>query len=105
MRIEILYVEGCPHLDLARERLCCALQALGSEDAVTEIPVTDAAAASRLGFLGSPSIRIDGVDIEPTSRRGKTFGLSCRTYAEDGLPQGAPSLQLIERALREVKDG
>ena len=105
MRIELLYVQGCPNLDLARERLWGALRELGSKDAVTETLVIDAAAASRLGFLGSPSIRIDGVDIEPTSRRGRAFGLACRTYGEDGPPQGAPSQELIEKALREGKDG
>jgi hypothetical protein len=105
MRIELLYVEGCPNLELARERLWRALRELGSKDAVTEILVTDAAAASRLGFLGSPSIRIDGVDIEPTSRPRRAFGLACRTYGEDGQPQGAPSQKLIEKALGEGKDG
>lgn len=105
MKIELLYVEGCPNLDLARERLWSALQELGSKDAVTEILVIDSAAASRLRFLGSPSIRIDGMDVESTSRGGRGFGLACRRYGEDGRTEGAPSQELIERALRGGRDG
>ncbi|MGH9366490.1 MAG: hypothetical protein ACRD3M_02300 [Thermoanaerobaculia bacterium] len=50
------------------------------------------------------SIRIDGVDVEPSARTSEQFGLTCRTYREGRRLQGAPSQELIERALREERN-
>jgi mercuric ion transport protein len=69
---------------------------------VVEVNVPDDATARSLGFLGSPSVRIDGIDIDPPARASKQFRLMCRTYSDAGKQVGIPPLDLIRRALREA---
>jgi len=94
LRIEVLVFEGCPHaaqaLELAR-RVADRL-APGASIARVEVDTSDKAAAS--GFLGSPSIRVDGVDVE--GKHTSHGALCCRTY-EDGA--GVPPEWLVEAAV------
>jgi hypothetical protein len=99
MRIELLYVRGCPHHD---ETLALVKRVVEEERIVAgieEIEVADAAQAKALGFLGSPSVRIDGWDIEPGARERGDFGLSCRVYANGAGFSGIPPRELIRGAL------
>ncbi len=76
MRIEILYSEGCGHsgstLALVRE----VLDELGCEAEIRELRVADPAEAERLRFLGSPTVRVDGVDVEPDATSRIAFGVA-----------------------------
>lgn len=65
MKVEILYFAGCPHREATLERTLQVLSALGVEAQVSELEVRDGADAARLRFPGSPTVRIDGADIEP----------------------------------------
>ncbi|MEO7144953.1 MAG: hypothetical protein ABI165_15760, partial [Bryobacteraceae bacterium] len=56
--------------------------------------------AVHIGFLGSPTVRIDGVDIERSARQRTSFGMMCRTYDGSG---GVPSEELIRRAITEAE--
>jgi hypothetical protein len=48
-------------------------------------------------FLGSPTVRINGEDIDPAARTRTAFGLMCRTYlGADGLSVGVPSVEMLE---------
>jgi arsenate reductase len=92
--IEVLVFEGCPHaepaLALARqvaERLC-------PEAAVRVVVVESEEAASRLQFFGSPTILVDGDDVE--GRAGPSARLECRTY-EGGA--GVPPEWMVEAAV------
>jgi len=99
MRIELLYVSGCPHHD---ETLALVKRVVEEERIVAgieEIEVADAAQAKALGFLGSPSVRIDGRDIEPGARERGDFGLSCRVHADGARYSGIPPRELIRAAL------
>jgi len=102
MKIEILYLEGCPNHRRAVERVKEALQEEGLTAEVVEVNVPDEAIARSLAFLGSPTIRVNGLDVEPSARASKEFGMMCRTYTEDGTREGLPSRQLIRTALREA---
>lgn len=86
-KIEILYFEGCPNhkpaVDLARE----VVRNLGLDAEIREVEVMGPEDAAKLRFLGSPSIRIDGVDVEPSARSRTDFGFACRTYDGEGLPR------------------
>ncbi|HUY59394.1 MAG TPA: hypothetical protein VMV16_06760 [Solirubrobacteraceae bacterium] len=58
----------------------------------------DAAVTER--FLGSPTVRVDGVDVEPAAAERDDFGLKCRLYrTEQGL-QGTPPDALVLGAVR-----
>ncbi|MCL6546936.1 MAG: DUF2703 domain-containing protein [Bryobacteraceae bacterium] len=102
MRIEVLFFDGCPNHRLALERVNSALAQEGVEAEVIEVRVPDEAAARELGFLGSPTVRINGQDVEPAARGLKQFGMCCRTYFEGGRRSGAPSQEMIRAALREA---
>ena len=95
--IEILYFDGCPNhqptLELTRE----VVAELGLEADIHEVLVETPEAATERRFLGSPSIRVNGRDIEPEARGQTDFALSCRMYGESGVPPR----ELLVAALEE----
>jgi hypothetical protein len=103
MKIEILYFIGCPNHPPAVGRVLEALQQEGVSVELVEVEVPDAATALVTGFLGSPTIRIDGRDVEPAARSAQAFGLTCRTYIDDGYLAGAPPIEWIRAAIREAR--
>jgi len=105
MKVEVFYFDGCPNHGPTLERVKEALQQEGLAAEVVEINVPDDATARSLGFLGSPTVRIGGLDIEPSARWSRDFGLMCRTYADGGRRVGAPPLDLIRMAVREAAGG
>jgi hypothetical protein len=103
MKIEVLYIEGCPYHRLAVDEIADELRAHKINASVEELEVTDSTMAEELRFLGSPSIRIDGLDIEPEARKVQSFGFGCRTYSDSaGRRSGLPAIGLIRQALLEA---
>ena len=84
--IEVLFFEGCPNheptLALARE----VVGALGLDVEIREVEIHDEKDALRHQFLGSPSVRVDGVDIEPGAAERTEYAFACRVYGESGVP-------------------
>jgi copper chaperone CopZ len=68
---------------------------LGVNASIEEVEVRDADDAEGLRFLGSPTVVVNGVDIEPDARYRTDFGFCCRTY--NG--KGTPPRKLLEDAL------
>jgi Domain of unknown function (DUF2703) len=101
MKIELLYFEGCPNHVPAVRMLRETLDSLGREDQIHQVEVRTQADAEAIRFVGSPSIRINGFDIEPWAQTAKSFGLSCRTYVNGSRHGGVPSRELIRRAIME----
>ena len=102
MKIEIFYFAGCPNHPPAVGRVLEALQQEGVSAELLQVEVKDAATACVMGFLGSPTIRIDGRDVEPAARSAQPFGLTCRTYFDDGYRAGVPPIEWIRAAVREA---
>ncbi len=103
MKVEILYFPGCPNHEPAVD---CVRRVLAQENAqaeMVEVEVNDADTAQRIGFLGSPTIRVDGQDVEPAARSERSFGMSCRTYLTGGRRVGVPPPEWIQAAVREAK--
>jgi len=101
LRITILSFDGCPHRELALERTRAAIAAEDAIATVAEEFVEDAAAAYVSRFLGSPSVRVEGIDVERSARASDRFGFMCRTYRTEHDTEGAPSIDMIRAALRE----
>ncbi len=99
MQVNVLYFDDCPNWKVARQRLHEALGAAGLADEVqvTYQTVETPEEAERVGFRGSPTILVDGRD--PWADRGATGGLSCRIYATEDGPDGAPSVAQLTAAL------
>lgn len=84
------------------ERVREVLREEGVEAEVMEVNVSDPATAQAVGFLGSPSIRFNGFDIEHSARLSQEYRMVCRTYAEGQRRAGFPSKDLIRAAVREI---
>ena len=99
MRIELYYFSGCP----GYERVLPVLKALAAEAGVegeVELQAVETLDdAERRRFLGSPTIRIDGEDIEPGADERTDFGLKCRLYRSGGDASGQPGEDMIRAAL------
>ena len=100
MKIEVLYVPNCPNHALAIQRLSEVLTAEKIEANLSEVLVSSAAMAHALKFPGSPTIRINGNDIEPQTEERPSFGLMCRLYSDAG---GVPSHQRLRDAIRRAR--
>jgi hypothetical protein len=99
MNIDVLFIEGCPNYVPTMERIREALRAVAKSGEVRHIEVRTRADAEALRFVGSPTIRVNGVDIEPWARAAQTFGIGCRTYLDGSQLSGIPPLDLLCRAI------
>ncbi len=100
MKIEVLYVPNCPNHVLALERLREILSAERFEKSVTEVLVKDTETAQSLKFPGSPTIRINGNDVEPQDEKVTAFGLMCRLYSGGS---GVPSRKKLREAIEHAR--
>jgi hypothetical protein len=99
MDIELLYWDGCPSHPEARELLEDVLAARGIDAAIRITHVGTDAEAQRFGFPGSPTIRIDGRDVDARGAAAPP-SLTCRVYyLADGRPSPIPSREDLEAAL------
>src|SRR5437868_4570818 len=101
MNVAVLYVKGCPNHVPTVERVREALQKMGVHGEIREVEVDSPDRAEATAFLGSPSVRINGIDIEPSARDARAFGLTCRTYMDGVSRTGLPSGELISTAIAE----
>ena len=99
MKIEVLYFDGCPNYKPALERVRQVLAEEGLSAEVVEVNVSEPSMAQKVGFLGSPSIRVNGLDVEPEVRGARAFGFMCRTYAVNGRSEGLPSREVLRQAM------
>jgi hypothetical protein len=101
MRIEILYIPGCPNYQPVAEQVQRVLAFESVKAGVTGIPVTTEGQAKALLFPGSPTVRINGQDVEPlrTDHTNAT-GLTCRLYANR---TGIPSEDSLRLAVLKAK--
>lgn len=99
--VEVLYFDGCPGIEAALESVKTAVSRCSHAEAVElrTVQVTDEESAHRLRFLGSPSVRVDGRDVEPEADKRSDFGVQCRVYSVDGRLRNTPARAWIERAL------
>jgi len=96
MGVSLFYFAGCPHWTVAEERIRAALAQVGRDGRlVRHVLVESQADADRLGFVGSPTILVDGRD--PFANGADQPALACRVYrTPDGLA-GSPTVeQLVE---------
>lgn len=105
MKIQIFYLEGCPNHKPAVKRVLEVLCDEGMSAELVEVNVPHASIAHELGFLGSPSIRVNGVDVEPGARSARDYGMMCRTYALNGRHEGLPSREMLIHAIRGANAG
>ncbi|HYZ79540.1 MAG TPA: hypothetical protein VE596_19430 [Gaiellaceae bacterium] len=98
-KVEFLYWEGCPSHPEALELLQEVLAARGIDARVELREVTSQGEAEALRFPGSPTIRVDGHDIDPAGADARP-ALNCRIYhLPDGTVSPVPTREQLEEAL------
>ena len=99
MRVELLFWDGCPSHPEALALLQQVLAERGLDTEVALREVRTDAEAEELRFPGSPTIRIDGRDVDPVGAEARP-ALTCRIYyLPDGRVSPIPSRQQLEEAL------
>ena len=99
-RVELLWWEGCPSSEGAHELVRRVMSESGLDpDSLRSIEVATEETAERQGFVGSPTIRVDGRDIQPPEAE-EPPGLTCRVYhLRDGRISPLPDPEDIKEAL------
>jgi hypothetical protein len=100
--VELLWWEGCPSTERALETLRQVLDEEGLDpDAVVLREVRTDGDAARERFVGSPTIRIGGVEVAPAL--DEPAGLTCRVYRlRDGRISPTPDPEDIREAIRRA---
>jgi hypothetical protein len=78
VRVEVLHFDGCPSHEALLPRLRELMAQVGLDIPVQLTHIESVAAAERERFLGSPTLRINGQDVDPTAGERTGFGLKCR---------------------------
>lgn len=104
-RVEILTFPGCPNGAPARELVERAIAAAAVDVDLREIDVPDAKTAQRLRFLGSPTIRVNGRDVEPGADAREDFHRGCRLYRSTSGLGGVPDESWVDAALEDARRG
>jgi hypothetical protein len=101
-RVEFLWWQGCPSWERALADLRAELAALGLDPQAIELrEVSTDADARREEFVGSPTIRIEGRDIQDPG--DEPAGLSCRVYRlRDGRISALPDPADVREALKNA---
>ncbi|UUT34686.1 DUF2703 domain-containing protein [Microbacterium elymi] len=101
-RYELLWWSGCPSHQQAYQMLAEALLAVGEDPSdIVRLQMISPEDAEAEAFVGSPTIRIDGKDIDPPAV--VTPALTCRMYfSRDGRPRPLPDPELLAQVLARV---
>jgi hypothetical protein len=97
--VEVLYFDGCPNWPGTRSLVERILVDLEVDAEVVPVRVESPEAAERLRFLGSPTVRVNGRDVEPGAAERTDFALGCRVYSWEGRMSGEPEERLIRAAV------
>jgi hypothetical protein len=99
VNVELLYFDGCPNHEALVPRLVGLLHSVQVPVSLELRRIPDEAAAQRARFLGSPTVRVDGRDVEPGAEQRDDFGLKCRLYRLPTGLRGAPLDEWVLNAL------
>jgi hypothetical protein len=100
--VEVLYFEGCPHWRQAAAAVGDAARLTGVSAEVRVTEVSGPGDAVRRHFLGSPTVRVEGRDVEPGAEKRSEYALACRVYETETGRVWSPPLEVIAAALREA---
>jgi hypothetical protein len=102
MKIRVLSFEGCPHVEATVSVVEEALQELGLPMELDRVQIHDESDASHYHFLGSPSVQIDGNDLE-TGRREDAPFFGYRLYRHGMSTRGVPPKGMIVEAIQAAR--
>lgn len=98
--VELLWFSDCPNREAARRLLSEVLADMAPGTPIRDVNATDPTIAAELRFPGSPTIRVDGRDVDPGFVDGGDYTPRCRLYRTSEGLRGLPERTWIEDALR-----
>jgi hypothetical protein len=99
MQITFLYWEECMSHEQALQRLRQVMAEKDVQASIEMVKVETWEQAEALRFIGSPTILVNGRDIQPPPPDAY-YALTCHTYhLEDGRMSPLPSLAILRCAL------
>lgn len=104
MQIEILWFDGCPNYHDAERLVKDVVGRLAVHAAVLRINVRDKSVAEAVRFPGSPTIRVNGRDIQPGWQDDGEYALRCRVYPTQHGMRGLPDSDWLAAAIRQAMD-
>jgi hypothetical protein len=102
MKIELLYFEGCTAYQTALKHLEEVIQEKKLNAGVEMVKLKNDKQAREQRFLGSPTIRINGQDIEPDAQQIREFSIRCRLYLEGDRVNEWPGKELMRHAIEQA---
>src|SRR5215216_1784002 len=102
--VEVLYVQDCPHYPEALALVERVRAELGIDAELRTTLIVDQAAAEQARFAGSPTVRVDGRDVEPGSEPVTEYVLGCRLYRLEHRFVGQPEERWAREALVHADD-
>lgn len=97
--VELLWFSDCPNYPAARRLLEEVVAQVAPGTPIAEFDATDPVVATRLHFPGSPTIRIDGHDVDPNYLDTGDYAPRCRLYRTSAGLRRLPEQSWIEDAL------
>jgi hypothetical protein len=97
--IEVLYVQHCPHHPGTQALIERIRAELGLDAELRTTLIVDQAAAEQARFPGSPTVRVDGRDVEPGSEPATEYTVACRLYRLEHRFAGQPEERWVREAL------
>ncbi len=98
--VELLWFSDCPNHADARRMLAEVIGEVAPGTPIADIDASDPTVAAQLRFPGSPTIRVDGRDVEPGHADPGDYTPRCRLYRTASGLRGLPERGWIEDALR-----
>ncbi len=99
-KIEVQYFHGCPHSDEMIKKIKQAISISNVQIDYRELVVDTPEKANQYKFRGSPTVLINGVDIEGLAEPS-SGNLACRYY-KDGLPSVETITKIIENSVKGI---
>ena len=100
--IEVPYVQDCPHYPATLALVERLRAELGIDAELRPSLILDQTAAEQAGFPGSPTVRVDGRDVEPGSELVTEYIVGCRLYRLEHRFAGQPEERWIREALLQA---
>lgn len=102
MQVELLIFDGCPNANGAERMLRDTIRELNAAADIEIVKVLNIDDAVAKRFLGSPSIRINGKDLEIEENEFTQYSMRCRVYRNGNEQSGLPSRRLLVKAIESV---
>jgi hypothetical protein len=97
--VEVLTFPGCPNAEPAVALVTRVVDDLGISADIRRVDIPDETAAAEHRFLGSPTVRVDGRDVEPGTDERHGYALSCRVYRTASGVGALPNEEWLREAL------